>query len=565
MIPSTLRTRSLLAAMLPVWMLTGCGGEDASTTQNAAGADEFPRDTLVIAYGSDADSLLSMVYQSSSDSPIISNLGVGLLDEDFDCELEWKPFLAKEWSWSEDGKILSMTLRDDLKWQDGTPVTAGDVAFTYELVGDPKVASPRFSYVERMVDGKQPLVVDDTHLEWHFTECYDRNTQAAQAGLQLAPRHKLENEDRATLRGNAFNTDPLVAGRWKLANWEREQKIVLEPNDKWTGDSSEIPKLRRVVLRILPEYTTRLVELENGGVDLLEAIQIPDADRLRQEHPEIRLVRRGWRFMDYVGWNQLDPQDYKEKVSAFQDQKAAGTVTEETLFDLHTVDPHPIFGDSAVRAAMTKAIDIDKLINDLLTSEMTGEKYGRPAIGTITPELCDYYNDEVQTLPYDPTGAGAELDALGWSDSDADGIRDKDGIPLSFTLMTNSGNPRRAKASVIIQANLKAVGIDMQIEMIETNTFFERTRKKDFHAALSGWSAGLFIDPTNIWHSGSEYEFNFVSYDNPEVDALIEKGMASCDVEEAKAIFREVQAKIYADQPYTFLYWRDEIVGVHER
>lgn len=542
-------------ALIPLLMLA-CGETATVDAPAPTAAASEQRDALVIASQSDAENLLYLVSQSASDSDIISNLNVGLIDEDFDCELKWKPAIATEWAWSDDGKILSMTLRDDITWQDGVKVTAEDVAFTYELVGDPVVASPRLAHVERMTPDGRPKIIDPTHIEWHFTEAYDRNSQMAHVGLPLAPKHVLANVDRATLRGHDFTRNPIVNGRWKLAAWDRGQRIVLEPNEKWSGPPDEAPKLKRIIFRVLPEYATRLVELEKGGIDLMQSIQVADADRLRQQHPEIKLHRRGWRSLDYVAWNSIDPEDWKKQTAALP----AGAKA-----DLGAVKPHPIFSDKQVRRALAKAIDVDKLISDLLTSKVTGEAFGRPAIGTITPALCQMYNDQVERLPFDPSAAKAELAGLGWKDTDGDEVLDKGGVPMRFTLITNSGNPRRADAAVIIQSLLKSIGVDMRIESVESNAFFERLRKKDYEAALSGWSAALFVDPTDVWHSGVEREFNFTSYSNPAVDALIEKGMAEPDPEKSALIWKEMQAALYEDQPYAFLYWMDEVVGVHER
>ena len=548
------RIRGFLFSTLAGLVLVGCKGKDDA---DAFSNDEFPRDTLVIAYQSDADTLLSVVSQSASDSAIISNLNYPLTDSQFDCRLESLPALAKSWEWSEDGRVISMELRDDIQWSDGVQVTARDIAFTMELVEDPKVASPRISYIQQMVPGKRPLVIDDTHLEWHFTHAYDPVTQMSHiSALAIAPEHILRTADRATLRGNVFNREPVVNGLWKLGDWSRGERIVLEPNDRWTGPADQAPKLRRIIFRILPEYATRLMALERGEVDLLEAVQIADADRLRRTHPDIVQHRRGWRFLDYIAWNPLDPEDYKAVNRG---------VTTGSKVDLAGIKRNRLFGDARVRVALAKAIDVDKLINDLLTSRDTGERYGRPAVGTITPALCDVHNDDIPRLPYDPAAAKRDLAQLGWEDHDGDGILDQDGQPFRFTLMTNSGNPRRAKASVIIQAGLKEIGVDCRIEQIESNTFFERLRKKDFEAALSGWSAGLFVDPKNIWHSGPEYEFNFVSYSNPEVDLRIEEGLREPDPEKAVEMWRRLQALIYQDQPYAFLYWMDEIVAVHKR
>ncbi len=555
--PSSPWRRGALAALLVatgigVTACTGGGGGGGGGT-----TDGPLRDTLVIAAASDAANLLDVVSQSAADGAIIDTIFFPMADSEFDCELSYKPGIAKEWSWNEDGTVLSMTLRDDLKWQDGAPITAQDVAFAMSLVEDPKVASPRISYIKNMKEGHRPKVIDDTHIEYHFTHAYDRVTQLAHAGvINAAPRHILEGADRATLRGHDFNFNPVVSGPWKVAKWDRGQKIVLEPNENFTGPAEYQPKLKRVIFKILPEYATRLVELETGAVDHVDGIQIADADRLRKEHPEIELHRRGWRFMDYIGWNNIDPADYKAKAEA---AAASG----QTL-DLSSVAPHPLFGDAKVRRALTKAIDIDKLIADLLTGE-DGTKYGKPAVSTISPELCNAHASDVQRLPYDPAAARAELAALGWKDTNGDGILDKDGKEFSFTLQTNSENQRRAKTAIIIQANLKDVGVDMQIERVEFNTFSEKHRKKDFDATLGGWSAGLFIDPTVIWHSGIDYQFNFVSYDNPDVDALMDAGLREPDSAKANEIWKEMQAKIYADQPYTFLFWRDDIVAVHGR
>lgn len=288
--------------------------------------------------------------------------------------------------------------------------------------------------------------------------------------------------------------------------------------------------------------------------------------------------------MDYIGWNNIDPADFKKKSKAAAELVAAASekidemdvsddekanlkaaAAEQHKLDLSTIAPHPLFGDAKVRRALTKAINIDKLIGDLLTSEVTGEKYGKPAVSTITPELCNAHADEVKRLPYNVQTAKADLEALGWKDTNGDGTIDKDGKEFAFTLQTNSENQRRAKAAIIVQANLKDIGVDMQIERVEFNTFSEKHRKKDFDATLGGWSAGLFVDPTVIWHSGIDYQFNFVSYQNAAVDALMEKGLREPDPAVSNPIWKELQARIYEDQPYTFLYWRDDIVALSSR
>lgn len=521
--------------VLPLLALLGCGGgERATLVEPGADGASQTRDTLVIAYQSDIGNLISVVSETSADSDILTNLSFPVVDTEFDCALKALPGMATEWAWSEDGKVLSMTLRDDLTWEDGTRVTAEDIAFTYELVADPQVASARVASIERMVPGAMPKIVDPTHIEWHFTEAYDRDTQMAHAtSLTLVPKHVLSAADRPTLRGHEMGKKPLSYGPWRLADWKPNSLIVLEPNPNFTGPADLKPKLNRVIFRILPEYSTRLIELESGKVDMMQGITVADADKLRQKNPEIRLVRRGWRSNDYIAWNLQ----------------------------------HDIFKDVRVRRALAHAVDIDGMIAKLLTSS-TGEAYARRAIGTVTPELCGVHNDDIQPFPYDPEKAKQLLAEAGWKDTNNDGILDKDGKPFEFTLSTNTGNKRRADIQVLVQAQLERIGIKVHLEKAESNAFFENMRKKRFDAAVAGWSAALFVDPTPIWHCDTEerkYEFNFVSYCNPEVDALMEKGLLTPDPAEAAPIWKEVQAKIYEDQPYLFLWWQDEIVGIHER
>lgn len=142
---------------------------------------------------------------------------------------------------------------------------------------------------------------------------------------------------------------------------------------------------------------------------------------------------------------------------------------------------------------------------------------------------------------------------------------DKDGRPFRFTLLINSGNSRRERAALITQDTLKAVGVDVQIETLESNTFFERLRRKDYDAALSGWAGALFVDMSAQWRSGDKHQYNFTSYNDPEVDRLIDEALATADEAHANALHKQIQARIYEAQPYTFLYWMQDIVGVHQR
>jgi len=535
MIIRRLATLSLLA-------LVSCGGGGApadkpSTPEGGGDAKKADahqtRGTLVAATQSDIGYLGSVVYEAAADSQILTNLSFPTIDPDFDCSLKKSPGWAKSWEWSDDGKVLKMELREDIKWSDGKPVTIDDLTFTYELIADPEVASPRLSYIQYMVEGKRPLVIDKTHVEWHFTRAYDRDTQIAHVSMVLMPKHIFGDADRKTLRGHPRINEPLSYGPWKLANRKPNESYVLEPNENFTGPDGWQPNLNRVIFRVIPEYSTRLIELESGKIDFMESVLVEDADRLRETHKDINLVRRGWRSNDYIAWNLSND----------------------------------LFKDKKVRRALAMAIDIDKIIGKVLTSK-TGESYARRSIGTITPALCGVHNNDVKPLPFNIEQSKKLLADAGWTDTDGDGFVDKDGKKFSFTLTTNTGNKRRANSSVLIQAQLKEVGVEVNIEQTESNSFFENLRKRDYEAALSGWSAGLFVDPEGIWgcdDPDKRNEFNFTGYCNEKVDALIDKGLNTPNPKDAAPIWKEMQAQIYEDQPYLFLWWMDEIVAINNR
>jgi peptide/nickel transport system substrate-binding protein len=207
------------------------------------------------------------------------------------------------------------------------------------------------------------------------------------------------------------------------------------------------------------------------------------------------------------------------------------------------------------------------MVAKLLTSD-TGESYARSSVGTVTPALCGVHNDDIVPFGHDLAKAKAMFAEAGWTDSNADGILDKDGKKFQFTLATNTGNKRRADIQVLVQAQLQAVGVIADLEKAETNAFYENMRNKDFEAAIGGWSAALYVDPSEVWHCDTEdraYPFNFTGYCNPEVDALIDQGLRTPNPLDAAPMWKDLQAKVYEDQPYLFLWWMDEIVGIHER
>lgn len=489
-----------------------------------------PPKTLVVAIPSAPSSLNPLFAGTALDSQLTELIGLPVIDASFKCSLQFEPGLATSWSWSEDGRILSVTLRDDVRWSDGVLVTADDLAFTYELLADPIVASGRERFIADMRPDARPRVLDATHLEWEFTRSFDHDAQLAYTLVQPVPRHVLGDADRSTLRGHAYSLAPLSTGPWSVESSTKGEEVVLVRNRAYSGPRELRPRLKRIVFRILPEYEVRLDALQRGEVDVMDAVRIEDLASVRAARPDVQLHRRGYRAMDYVAWNLQDPR----------------------------------FSDVRVRRALAQAVDVDGIIAKMFTDE-AGVSYAQRAVGTFTPELCAI--GRVPPVPYDVQAARTLLAEAGWTDSNGDGTVDRDGQEFRFTLITNGENLRRRDAVIRLQAAFLEIGVEVVLEALPFDEVSRRLRSHDFDAVLGGWAAALFVDPTDIWHSpaGAGAPFNFGTYQSPVADALIERGVATQDPKAAAPIWSELQAVIYEDQPYLFLWWLDDVVAIDGR
>ena len=162
-----------------------------------------PKDTLVVALPSEPDTMISVVMQQVVDSDIMGNLNLEAVDSTFDCKLEFSPEMYESSTWSPDHLVLTRKIRSDATWSDGQPITSKDVLCTYDLIADPKVSSPRIAYIEKMEEGKRPLIVDDHTVEFHFKSVYDEESMEAHASMELVPEHSLGTADRKSTRLNS--------------------------------------------------------------------------------------------------------------------------------------------------------------------------------------------------------------------------------------------------------------------------------------------------------------------------------------------------------------------------
>ena len=473
-------------------------------------------DAIVTASIGDANTLVPILASDSSSADICGLIFNGLVRYDKNLNLEGE--LAENWEIKEGGLVIIFHLRKNVRWHDGVPFTARDVEFTYKKLIDPNVKTPYSGDFERV---KLLEALDDYTVKVTYKEPFSPGLSSW--GMWVMPKHILEKED---LSNTKFSRAPVGTGPYKFSEWKTGEKIVLVSNhDYYEGR----PYIDRYIYRIIPDQASIFLELQTQGVDQVGVTPLQYARQT--DNPFFKRYYRKYKYpafgYTYLAFNLKDPR----------------------------------FADRRVRTAIDYAIDKEEIIKGVLLG------LGRASTGPFPPESWAY-DKEVKPLPYDPQKAKELLREAGWQDTDGDGWLDKGGKIFQFTLMTNQGNDPRRMTVEIIQRRLKEIGIDVEIRILEWATFLtEFIDKRKYEAVVLGWNLSRDPDNYDIWHSSKqrEGEFNFVGYQNSEVDSLLEEGRREFDQQKRREVYNKIHRLIFDDHPYIFLYVPDALPIVHSR
>lgn len=464
----------------------------------------------------DATNLISPLATDAGSHVIASQIYVSPLK--YDKNIEIVPYACKSFEVLEGGRLLRFTLRDDIRWFDGHPLTAKDVEFTYLLMIDPETPTAYGADYQSV----QSFTVTGTFtFEVRYAAPFAPALESWM--LDILPKHALENEN---LMDTKYSRDPLGAGPYKLKQWKAGQQIILEANpDFFLGK----PYIDELVYRIIPDQATQFLELKAGGLDLL-----------------------GLTPMDYV--YQTNGPWWSERFAKYE-YIASGY----TFLGFNLRPEHPLFSDVRVRRAISHAISRDEVVEGVLLG------LGLAANGPYKPDAWAY-NPNIPPPAYDPPLALELLAEAGWTDSDGDGWLDREGATFVFTILTNQGNAQRIKTAIIIQERLAQVGIQVKVRTVEWAAFLnEFVDPGHFDAVILAWNTPPDPDIRAIWHTDANSRLNFVRYSNPEVDVLLDQGRATLDQAERKRIYWKVQEILNQDQPYSFLYVAKSLPTVHRR
>ncbi len=471
--------------------------------------------TIFIGIKGDFDSLNELNAADSDALQVIQHMLFTTLTK-LDENLEFQPYLAKDWAFSNDGKTLTYVLRDDIRWSDGQPTTAWDVQFTWQLAINPAVAYPaagRFDLVDS-------VTVEHPHeVRFYFKKAYADALFDTQ--IPILPKHILEHIPAAEIGKSAFNRNPVSNGPFQLASWKANDVVTFAANPDFPLGK---PKTDKIIFAVIPNENSLLSHLKAGEIDVVPSLS-PQHFKTLQNEQQLITHRYDGREFAFVGWNNSLPE----------------------------LDKH-------VRLALSKAIDRQEIIATLLNG------FAVPATGPLMP-FAWAYDTTLVPIPFDPAAARTELDAAGWRDGNGDGIREKSGQPLAFTISVNAGNQLRSDIAVMLQSQLRTVGADVKIETLEWNLFIEKVFvQSDFDAVVLSWDADFSVNPAPLWHSDAiENGYNFVKYRNPEVDSLLELGRNLSDRAAAKPVWRKFQQTVINDAPYTFLFIPSQLAAQNQR
>lgn len=457
---------------------------------------------LIISSIGDASYLNPVLAQDSASSDINGLVFNGLIKYNRDLQ-GFVGDLAESWEIRPGPEPeITFHLRRGVLWHDGKPFTAEDVKFTFDKIMDEKTQTVRRSDYELV---KKVEVVDPYTFRVIYKQPFSPGLGTW--GIGILPKHLLEKEDINT---SSFNRNPVGTGPFRFVEWVSDEKIVLEANPRYFEGR---PHLDRIIYRIIPETSLSEMELLTKGVDYYGVL--PHQYRRMSEIPFLKIYSQPSLAYTYIGYNLRNP----------------------------------LFQDKRVRQALTHAIHREEIVQYVLYG------FGKVISGPFPSHLW-YYNPHVKPLPYDPQKAKKLLAEAGWQDSDGDGVLDKEGKPFRFKLITNSGNDIRRDVGVLVQRQLRELGIDVIFETYEWSVFLKNfINAKHFDACILGWSLSPDPDDYMIWHSSQiEKGFNFISYVNPEADRLWEEGRKEYDLERRRKIYWRIHELIAEDQPYTFLF-----------
>ncbi len=476
------------------------------------GGPAASNDLLIVGYDREPDTLNRFSTHILEDIQTCVIEGLTITDD----QMNIVPLLAADVPTLEGGGVVlradggmdvTWTLRPGVTWHDGVPLTSADVKFTVDAINDP-------GYNPESTDGFDRISSVDTPDALtaivHYREVYA--PYALQFMRGLLPRHVLEGRDID--RATDYNRAPLGTGPYRVAEWKSGEYIRLERvADYWRG--SQYPHIKEILFRFIANTNTRINQLKSGEVHLV-AMFPWDKHREVATIPGVTVYKTPGNAYEHVTLNE-------RRVSAFR--------------------------DVAVRRALLHAIDRD-LISTAILDGLAPVTHG-----AIQP-VSWAYADDVVKYGFDPAQARRLLEGAGWLDGNGDGVREKDGQPFAFTLITQAGFAVRESVSQVLQRQFRDVGVDMKVQLVDGTSISGLWFEGNFDAMLHWWQMPadpeltLFFAADRMPPRGRNINY----FEDARVTELVYAADRTVDRSERKRLLADAQRRIAELLPELPLY-----------
>ena len=462
------------------------------------------KNALIIGLSADPTNLTANMAADAPTAEITSKIYDGLVR--YNRNFKIVPDLAKSWKISNGGKTITFYLRRNVYWQNGQKFTAKDVMFTYKLMINPKTPTPDAAEYLKVYKAK-------TIGNYIFQVTYKKSFAPAFSSwvLNILPEKLLKGKNLLTTK---FRGHPIGTGPYEFDKWIHGYEIVLKANPHYFMGT---PRIRWLIYKIVPDHATMFLMLKTNNINYmgLNPIQFEyetNSKKFKLHYKKYIYLQRTYTFL---GYNLL----------------------------------YPLFKNVKVRQALSYAINKKEIIKGALLG------LGVYCRGPFMPGTY-FYNKNVKIYKYNPVKALSILNKQGWH-LNKHGILEKRGIPFKFTILTSYRNPEWLSAAEIIQQNLKKIGIEVDIKLMESTSLISEIMKKRFQSVLFSffmysnpyYTVSMFIG-SNIAPKG----LNFTSFEDPKVNELYRKAYSTFNLKKQRKYYFKIQKLLANQAPYSFLY-----------
>ena len=528
--PRSLRPHAARWTHLALAGLVLAGCRDVQQQPDVAGPNDVGG-TMVIAQPAEPATLLPALQGQIIEKQITDLLYDRLAEIGDDLntvgDRGFKKQLADRWEWGADSLTIAFHLDPRARWHDGVPVRASDVRYSFALIKDPALGSPAAPLITNI----DSVAVRDSltavaYFKRHTPEqFYDLVYQ-----VSIVPEHVLSNTPPAQMKTAEVARRGVGSGRFRLARWEPGKRLELLAD---TANYRGRPKLDRIVYVPTPDFNSAITRFFAGDADFFEQLRPEHLAKIAADSMRRAITYPNLGYA-YLAFNNVDGKQPSQ--------------------------PHPIFGDRAVRRALTMAIDRRAMLKNVFGA------YGAPAYGPF-PHALPVADTTLPQLPYDTARARALLDSAGWLVG-PDGVRAKNGRRLEFGITTPVSSAARRQYSVLMQEAFKRVGAVARIDESDNAGVMAKNADRSFDSIIELYATDP--SPSGFKQSWSTSGLgkdgsNFASYSNPTVDALLDSATLTFDPARTRAYARRAIEQIIEDAHGIWLYETPTVAGVHKR